>query len=735
MKDKYISFLLFLLFNSLAIFAINLEGNTAGYTSNGEVFLGESISINSTSNQSGRETLNSLDSEEMVLGDGVHYELFSDIEYGNGLKLDLYKSSESNAPIFMYVHPGGWSSGDKLDNSDIILDYLARNGFDVISINYHLASSDFVGYPIQLEDIDCALRWIYASKDIYGFNIDEFYLGGGSAGGHLTLLYTLNQGDYKNGICVHPHQRPEIKKEVSIVGPTDITIPTEQLVRGEEGNSWREWFTGYEYDYINLPVYRDASPRFHLDNINEIEYLLMYSEDDEVVGFENHFNPFYNLMSDRGFDVQAYTVETGGHGFFGINEQPILLNFLNGLAVDNRRENNNQLPCSLESIDWEVANVSYFDGDSTNYIINSNNCVGENLEVNLYDKDLLSFDDLIVTMNVEIVEDVQRGSTIVRFTDSSGSDLDFIGIPNLYLEISNPNYVLSSQIEVLGRDSEINVIYGEAKSLLGSVGSTRSSISECPSNYIPTSCEWNNVDSEVFSNSFWYNNIEIVGGTSINYSKVWCELVDGIGYRLNSINNVGSNFNIRSVCTKNSAIKYSSTKTLLAESNSVKIGQSSICPSGFSPISCEWKGSLENNWNSNLEFMGGFGQPNSIGFCELIGNGYRLNMNNFNTEYKYRTTCLNNSMYATGSIVLASGEIGTTTHSQISSCPSGFSPISCEWRTSSEDTWKSFVENIGGQTTELSAIACELMPGSDGYRLKFVNSPSNIILRSICIKE
>ena len=61
---------------------------------------------------------------------------------GVELKMDVYYPSQNNGhfAVTMYVHGGGWSSGDKAQGAGAIeIPALQKAGFLVVSVNYRLA--------------------------------------------------------------------------------------------------------------------------------------------------------------------------------------------------------------------------------------------------------------------------------------------------------------------------------------------------------------------------------------------------------------------------------------------------------------------------------------------------------------------------------------------------------------------------------------------------------------------
>lgn len=119
---------------------------------------------------------------------------YKDIEFAKvpstkmpSLLLDIYlpKGVSVPFPTIVYVHPGGWSGGDKTDVARHI-SYLTAAGFALVSINYRL-SGDTV-FPAPLHDCKAAIRWLKANASRYNLNPNAIGIFGQSAGAHLASL-------------------------------------------------------------------------------------------------------------------------------------------------------------------------------------------------------------------------------------------------------------------------------------------------------------------------------------------------------------------------------------------------------------------------------------------------------------------------------------------------------------------------------------------------------------------
>lgn len=126
-----------------------------------------------------------------------HLTIVEDIPYrqgaGKSWTLDLVmpkQRSEKPRPALVFVHGGGWSSGDKRRGvfRAMPLEY-AQKGYVCISVNYRLTGA--AGFPACLEDVKCAVRWLRAHAEKY--HVDPNRIGGygNSAGAHLISLLGL----------------------------------------------------------------------------------------------------------------------------------------------------------------------------------------------------------------------------------------------------------------------------------------------------------------------------------------------------------------------------------------------------------------------------------------------------------------------------------------------------------------------------------------------------------------
>ena len=102
--------------------------------------------------------------------------------------LDVYrpKGAAGKLPVIVIIHGGAWVYGDK----DVYQFYgmsLAQHGFAVVNMSYRLAPE--FKYPAPLEDICLAFRFILSNDSMFGFDTDNIFAVGDSAGAHLLTIF------------------------------------------------------------------------------------------------------------------------------------------------------------------------------------------------------------------------------------------------------------------------------------------------------------------------------------------------------------------------------------------------------------------------------------------------------------------------------------------------------------------------------------------------------------------
>ena len=102
--------------------------------------------------------------------------------------LDLYLPTgrlTAPRPVILCLHGGGWHGGDKADERERALRFVAQ-GYVAACANYRLSPD--CGFPGQIEDVKSVVRWLRSNATRLGLDPEHIGVIGPDAGGHLAVL-------------------------------------------------------------------------------------------------------------------------------------------------------------------------------------------------------------------------------------------------------------------------------------------------------------------------------------------------------------------------------------------------------------------------------------------------------------------------------------------------------------------------------------------------------------------
>lgn len=125
---------------------------------------------------------------------------------GEPQKLEVYfppghHPATARAPALLLFHGGGWSRGS-LDQFRLACAYFASRGLVAATADYRMhskeerekMSADGSHKRICVTDAKSAIRWMKQHAAELGLDPQRLIVGGGSAGGHISVLATTNPG-------------------------------------------------------------------------------------------------------------------------------------------------------------------------------------------------------------------------------------------------------------------------------------------------------------------------------------------------------------------------------------------------------------------------------------------------------------------------------------------------------------------------------------------------------------
>lgn len=137
--------------------------------------------------------------------------------------IDLYgtQSETSAAPTVIEVHGGGFISGTRENNADHSI-FFAERGYKVVVPDYGKVPGDG-DFKDAIQELFTVFHWVEENADTYGFDLNNVFLSGDSAGGYYTLLccailyspdlqayFDVTPPDFQFNACVTSCPRTEL---------------------------------------------------------------------------------------------------------------------------------------------------------------------------------------------------------------------------------------------------------------------------------------------------------------------------------------------------------------------------------------------------------------------------------------------------------------------------------------------------------------------------------------------
>lgn len=113
--------------------------------------------------------------------------------------MQVTAASTPESPLIVLVHGGGWVGGDMKSLAGKAKKF-KLDGFATVDLNYRLANSERISFPMEVEDVEAATRFAVAHATEYNADPSEVFLIGGSAGGQLALDAAVRIGSAVRGV-------------------------------------------------------------------------------------------------------------------------------------------------------------------------------------------------------------------------------------------------------------------------------------------------------------------------------------------------------------------------------------------------------------------------------------------------------------------------------------------------------------------------------------------------------
>ena len=224
------------------------------------------------------------------------------------LKLDLIypeDMSDKRYPCIVWICGGGWMRMDKSAHLSY-LSTLAHQGFVVCSVEYRTSNEGC--YPMQIEDVKAAIRYLRAHADRYRIDKEHFGAMGESAGGFLTCMAALDH-DKARDVGEYLEESSNIQAACPWYPPTNLS--TFKYKDAEEcAASMESLLLGYN-------IMRNIKEAYNSSPVSKVTkdappFLIIHGINDQTVPFEQS-EELYDKLIENGCDADLIALEGADH--------------------------------------------------------------------------------------------------------------------------------------------------------------------------------------------------------------------------------------------------------------------------------------------------------------------------------------------------------------------------------------------------------------------------------------
>lgn len=244
--------------------------------------------------------------------------IHKDISYGDkeSNKFDLYvpkDNSKENYGLIVYLHAGGFTSGDKSDDA-AILQWLCSKGYVTAGINYTLFNGENgASVYSQSMEIKEAIPVVVEEAKKLGYKLNEMAISGGSAGGTLAMLYAYR--DAKESPI-------PVKMMFEMVGPASFFAKDWDTYGLDKSNEAAANLFGtmlgseIDKDIIGTNDFQEVIKpisAYAWINENSVPSVIAYGKYDKICPFKTARH-LVNALKDNNVDYKYFEAPHSGHG-------------------------------------------------------------------------------------------------------------------------------------------------------------------------------------------------------------------------------------------------------------------------------------------------------------------------------------------------------------------------------------------------------------------------------------
>lgn len=253
------------------------------------------------------------------------------------LAIKLYtvrpKGVQEKLPAFVFIHGGGWVSGDYRTHERMVRDLVVRTGYACVFIDY--SRTPEAQYPVAINEIYAATKWISEHGEELNVDGKNLAIVGNGVGGNMAAVTALMAKE-KNS--------PEIKGLVLLWPLVDADFETASYKKyGKDGfltTSTVKWMYDLYIPDVSLRKIIYASPlQATEDQLRGLPPTLIITAENDVLRDEGE--AFGRKLDAAGVKVTTTRYNGTIHGF----------GLLNSLAT---------LPATVACLDQSAAQLKNY---------------------------------------------------------------------------------------------------------------------------------------------------------------------------------------------------------------------------------------------------------------------------------------------------------------------------------------------------------------------------------------
>ena len=214
-----------------------------------------------------------------------------DIEYKNGLCLDIHLPEDEEYDLFVYFHGGGLVKGSR-GGVEPFASTLAKRGIATASVEYRMYPE--AKFPDYLDDCAESVAWLRDNISAYG-KCGRIFAGGSSAGGYISMMlcfdkhYFAKVGMKPTDIAAYIHDAGQPTAHFNVI-QKELGVDGRRVIVNEMAPIY---FVGMDEEYSNM--------------------LFLVSDNDMEARYEQTILMVKTLQHFGHGDKVEFTLQHGGH--------------------------------------------------------------------------------------------------------------------------------------------------------------------------------------------------------------------------------------------------------------------------------------------------------------------------------------------------------------------------------------------------------------------------------------